>query len=206
MGEAEKKDATTAKITKAYLTYVVMPLWIVPGFGDYLFHRKTKIEKTSGTHESLIHGLMMTSIGVPALMGLLCEVNALAIATFLGAFVVHEALVIWDADYANGRRYISPGEQHCHSFLEVLPFTSLSFMLCVHWDQALALAGIGPEPPRFNVEPKKEPIPPAFVGGLLLAIGLFIALPYAEEFVRCYRSDRTLGPRKRPANPPAGAT
>ncbi|GAC1614353.1 MAG: hypothetical protein NVS9B12_15210 [Vulcanimicrobiaceae bacterium] len=203
---AAKNDAMTSQVTKAYLTYGIMPLWIIPGFCDWLFHRKTKIEKTSGTHESLIHALMMTSIGVPAAAGLLCEVNALVLSSFVAAFIAHEALVIWDADYANGRRYISPGEQHCHSFLEVLPFTSLSFMLCVHWDQALALAGIGPQAPRFTLEPKKEPLPAAYVAALFGAITLFVGLPYAEELMRCYRADGTLGPRKKPAQPPSPAT
>ncbi|GAC1387936.1 MAG: hypothetical protein NVSMB31_01060 [Vulcanimicrobiaceae bacterium] len=194
--EAQRRDALTTKFTKAYLTYVIMPLWIVPGFMDWIYHRRSKIEKTSGTHESMIHALMMTSIGAPAIMGLLLEVDALVLCTFIAAFATHEALVIWDVAYASKRRDVTPSEQHCHSFLEVLPFMSLSFMLCQHWDQALALVGVGPESPRFKLEPKREPVPPAFVAGLLAAITLFIGLPYAEELVRCYRTDGTLAPHK----------
>jgi uncharacterized membrane protein len=57
----------------------------VPGFLDYLMHRKSSIETTGGTHESLIHALQMTSIGIPTLMALLFEVNAAVIATAIGA-------------------------------------------------------------------------------------------------------------------------
>lgn len=204
--DERNRDAITTKVTKAYLTYVIMPLWIVPGFLDWAYHRRAKIEDTSGTHESMIHSMMMASIGVPALFGLLCEVNAGLLATFAGAFAVHEALVIWDVGYANGRREVSPGEQHCHSFLEVLPFMSLSYMLCTHWDQALALTGAGPDRPRWSLEPKREPLPPLFVAGLLGAITLCIGLPYAEELVRCFRTDRTLAPHKKPPKGKAPAT
>lgn len=190
---AKKSDAETTKFTKAYLTYVLMPLWIAPGFADYLFHRRTKIQETSGWRESLLHNLMMGAIGAPALAGLLCEINAGLLASFAGSFVLHELLTIWDVGYAYGRREVSPAEQHAHSFLEVLPFTTLSFTLVMHWDQALALAGMGPEPPRFGLEPKREPLPPAYVATLLGAIAAFIAIPYAEELVRCLTYDKNRG-------------
>ncbi|MDP9018371.1 MAG: diguanylate cyclase [Candidatus Eremiobacteraeota bacterium] len=190
--EAARRDAQTTKFTKAYLTYVIIPMWIVPGFVDWIFHRRTKIEKTSGTHESVLHALMMTTIGLPATLGLFLEVNAGMLSAFIAAFVAHEALSIWDVSYAAKLREIPPNEQHCHSFLEVLPFMSLSFMLCQHWDQALALVGLGPDPPSFKIERKHEPLPGAYVAGLLSAITLFVILPYAEELVRCYRADGTL--------------
>ncbi|MGZ3585148.1 MAG: hypothetical protein ACXVCT_20590 [Ktedonobacterales bacterium] len=56
--------------THRYLLYVVLPTWLAAGFADYLFHRRTKIEQTSGPRESLIHWLMMTETGIPVLMGL----------------------------------------------------------------------------------------------------------------------------------------
>jgi hypothetical protein len=44
----------TALITRNYMLYFLLPLWIVPGFADYLCHRRTKIETTSGIRESII--------------------------------------------------------------------------------------------------------------------------------------------------------
>jgi hypothetical protein len=199
--DKERRTRGLAKATQAYLLGVVLPLWTIPGFADWVAHRKTSIEKTSGTHESLTHTLMMAAVGVPTLMALLLEINASTILAFAGAFAVHEGIVIWDVAYAADRRRITTTEQHIHSFLEVLPFMSLSFMLCLHWDQVLALFGKGPSPATFAIKPKESPIPPAYLAGILSAITATIAIPYAEELLRCFRVDHTFLPRPKPAKP-----
>jgi hypothetical protein len=51
-----------------YLMYVLLPAWFVPGVVDWWMHRRTRIERTSGLPESLIHALMMTEVGVPVLL------------------------------------------------------------------------------------------------------------------------------------------
>jgi hypothetical protein len=126
------------------MLYFMLPLWIVPGFLDYLCHRKTKIETTSGTKESVIHALMMTEAGLPVVMGLLLEINTAVLLTMLLAFFAHWATAFWDVAYASDRREVKPNEQHVHSFLEVLPFCAVSFVLCLHWNQFAALSGAGP--------------------------------------------------------------
>src|ERR1700680_2342176 len=45
--------------TRRYLMYIIMPVWSVAGFLDWLWHRQTKIETTSGVKESIMHLLMM---------------------------------------------------------------------------------------------------------------------------------------------------
>lgn len=57
----------------------------------------------------------------------------------------------------------------------------------------LALAGKG-ERARWKLEPKDPPLTKRYIASILAAVGAFIALPYGEEFVRCYRRDRTLLP------------
>jgi hypothetical protein len=42
--------------TRRFMNFVLLPLWLVPGFADYWCHRVAKIEETSGTHESLTLG------------------------------------------------------------------------------------------------------------------------------------------------------
>ncbi len=37
--------------TRRYLEYAIMPLWFVSGVADYICHRKSKIETTSGVTE-----------------------------------------------------------------------------------------------------------------------------------------------------------
>lgn len=180
--------------SRRYLLYAVLPLWIGVGLFDWVCHRRTKIEETSGPLESAIHGLMMTEIGLPVLAGLFLDVNALVLGAMVATFFAHEATAAWDVSYAETRREVTPTEQHVHSFLEVLPFMTVSFLLILHWDQALALVGRGPEPARFTLRLKRPPLSPRYVAGILGAVGAFIALPYAEEFVRCYRAQPTLAP------------
>lgn len=76
-----------------------------------------------------------------------------------------------------------------------------SDMLCLHWDQALALIGKGAERPRCVPRLKQRELSPRYVASILSAVGALIAAPYAEELWRCYRAGRTLAahPRTEPA-------
>jgi hypothetical protein len=172
----------------------ILPLWIVPGFVDYLFHRKSSIETTSGTHESLIHALQMTSIGIPTLIALLFELNAGTLAVAIGGAVVHEALTLWDIAYAEPLRRPEPNEQHAHSFLEVLPVMAMTSLLTLHPAQTAALFGRGDTPPVWRLKWKQPPLKGRYLALVGVAITAFLALPYAEELVRCYRTDGTFAP------------
>jgi hypothetical protein len=44
--------------TVLILMYFVLPLWLIAGFADWLCHRASHIESTTGAKESLIHLLM----------------------------------------------------------------------------------------------------------------------------------------------------
>jgi hypothetical protein len=180
---------------QAYLLYVLMPLWTIPGFGDYLCHRRAKIESTSGTQESITHSLMMAAVAVPAVQALLFETNALTLVVGAGALAFHELVVIWDVAYAAPRRRVSVTEQHLHSFLEVLPFATLSFLLCLRADQTLAILGLSNVKPDFSLRFKAEPPPPAYIAGLFALITLSIGIPYAEELLRCMRVNPSPLPR-----------
>ena len=183
-----------------YLLYVLLPLWTIPGLGDYLCHRNSKIESTSGTQEAITHTLMMASIGIPAVQALLFETNALTLLVGAAALAFHELVVIWDVAYAAPRRRVSVTEQHLHSFLEVLPFATFSFLLCLRADQVLAMIGVGKEKPDFRLRLKADPPPPAYVLGLLVTISLTIGIPYAEELLRCIRTNPS--PLSRPKTKP----
>jgi hypothetical protein len=185
--DRSERERLTARAMQAYLLYVLMPLWTIPGFGDYLCHRRAKIESTSGTQESITHSLMMASVAVPAIQALLFETNALTLVVGAGALAFHELVVIWDVAYAAPRRDVSVTEQHFHSFLEVLPLATFSFVLCLRADQALAVLGLTKEKPDFALRLKAEPPPPAYVAGLFALIAVTIAIPYAEELLRCLR-------------------
>lgn len=188
--------------TRRSLMYFAVPIWLGAGLADWDCHRRTHIETTSGTHESVIHAMMMAEAGLPALLGLFLEVNAGVLLTAGAAVVVHELTAFWDVSYAEARRRVTPAEQHIHSFLEVTPVMAMSLLTVLHWDQARALAGVGPARADFRLRPKRRPLPARYVGGLLASIVAFGALPYAEELWRCYRADRTLRAHPRAAVPP----
>ncbi|MEU9016755.1 diguanylate cyclase [Actinomadura sp. NPDC048394] len=190
--------------TRRWLIGGVLPLWLGAGLADWHRHRRTHIETTAGTRESMIHSLMMTEAGVPVALGLFCEVNPGVLATCAGALAVHGATAYWDVSYAEERRRVTPLEQHIHSLLEVVPLMATGFLTVLYWDQARALVGQNGRP-DFRLRPKRrDPLSRRTRIALLAAMGLFGVLPYGEEMVRCLRARPTLKPQ--PTTEPAPTT
>ena len=174
--------------TQALLLYLIMPVWFLAGLADYLCHRATDIEHNAGPKESLLHLLMFGEFAVPILMCLFFEINALTFAVMIIAFLAHEATALWDVSYAIEHRYVSPIEQHVHSFLEMTPLMAGIVVSIQHWGQLLALFGLGPETPRFVLQIKAEPMPVLYIV-LVLGSALFLdLLPYLEELWRGMRA------------------
>ncbi|RDS79524.1 diguanylate cyclase [Dyella monticola] len=172
--------------TVLVLMYVVLPLWLAAGFLDWLCHRATHIEATSGAKESLIHFLMFAEVGIPLLAALFLQVNAGIISLMIIAFFIHDLTALWDVSYAVSARWVSPIEQHIHSFLEMVPLITVLLVISRHWGQFLALFGFGEEVPSFNVTWKREPLPVAYII-ILALIFVFGLVPYAEELWRCIK-------------------
>lgn len=177
-----------AGLLRDYLLFLIFPLWIVAGLTDYLLHKRTRIEETAGTNESLLHAVQLAEVGIPIVLALFLDINALIFLMMLTGLVLHEVTALWDLRFASRRRYVSPLEQHVHSFMEVLPFMALSFVIVMYWNQFIALFGFGPEPPRFELRPKTTPLSTGYLVVLLLSMGCFVVLPYAEELWRCIRA------------------
>ncbi|KAB1148684.1 diguanylate cyclase [Streptomyces luteolifulvus] len=179
---------------RRFLLLGVLPLWVVPGLADWWMHRRTKIERTSGTKESAIHALMMTEAGVPVVMGLLARVNPLVLTAMGGAAVAHGATAVYDVWLASGEREIRPVEQHIHSFLEVLPLSALAFTACLHADQVRSALRGGPNPGDWRLLPKERPLPAPYLAGLAGVIVAGVVVPYAEELRRCLRGRAVSAP------------
>ncbi|MFI5975600.1 diguanylate cyclase [Streptomyces sp. NPDC051452] len=178
-------DATTR-----FLLYGLLPGWFVPGLADWVMHRRTGIEDTAGTKESLIHSLMMAEVGLPIALTLRYEVNPLLLSVQLGAAAVHEATALWDVRTAvDSDREVKPIEQHIHSFLESLPFGGLVSLMCLHSDQVRSLlrGGRG-DPDAWRLVPRRRPLSPGYLAGIGLAIGACVLAPYGEELLRCRRA------------------
>ena len=171
------------------LMYFVLPVWLIAGFADWLCHRATHIESTTGAKESLIHLLMFAEVGIPLLAAMFLEVNALVIAVMIVAFFVHEGTAMWDVRYATTARTVGPIEQHVHSFLEMIPLMGLVIVVALHWGQFLALFGAGSETARFDLTWKHQQLPVAYIAVVMIVIVLFELLPYLEEFFRGLRAN-----------------
>lgn len=176
--------------TTIILMYFVLPLWLAAGFADWLCHRATSIETTSGLKESGLHLLQFGEIGLAMLAGIFLEINAGVIAFMILVFLLHEATAWWDVSYSVELRNVSPAEQHVHSFLEMLPLLALVCIVDLHWDQFQALLGLGEHGAEFALAWKEVPLPPSYVLGLGACVVVFVLGPFAEEFLRCMRADR----------------
>ncbi|HEX4791503.1 MAG TPA: hypothetical protein VH372_23775 [Actinospica sp.] len=188
--EARRRSGVD-EATRRVLLYGVMPVWIGAGLGDWWHHRRTEIERTSGIRESAIHALMMSEAAAPMMLGLFCEVNAAVLGTAAAAVAVHEATAYADVAFAQSRRRVSPGEQQIHSLLEVVPMAATALLTVLHWDQAAALAGSGGRGGQradLRLRAKLHPLSGRSRAATIVAVALFGAVPYAEEFVRCLRA------------------
>jgi len=63
---------------------------------------------------------MMGETGLSIMMGLFVDVNTLVLALMIAWVFAHEATAFWDVAYAEGRREVTPGEQHVHSISDAV--------------------------------------------------------------------------------------
>jgi hypothetical protein len=191
---AVEPDALVAAASRRFLNFVLLPGWLAWGFADYVCHRRSDIEHTSGTHESLTHVLMISTTGAGIMSAMLFEVNGLVLMIMAASTLLHEAVVLWDVGYAAKTRPPSATEQHVHSFLEVLPFTGLAVSVCLNSRDAVALFDPAKRPAQLRLKRKRAPFAPVYNLVIIALVTVTLVVPYAEEFVRCWRVDHTLLP------------
>jgi hypothetical protein len=160
-------------------------VWLAAGVADYLCHRASDIEHTSGVHEALLHGVQFLLVGAPLLAVLFLEVNATILLAMLAGLALHQATAIWDVRYANERRRVSPMEQHIHGVLEMMPAFATTVVAILNWPDVLALFGAGPA--AFALEAKRDPLPAAYLLAVLAGVVVCGVLPYGEELLRTLR-------------------
>jgi hypothetical protein len=112
----------------------LFPLWLAAGGADWLCHRATHIERTSGPRESALHLVLFLLVAVPVLLVLLFEVTALTFAIMLLALLAHQAVAFRDTAYTQVHRFISPVEQQVHGLLELVPWFALTLIAVLEWD------------------------------------------------------------------------
>ena len=172
------------------LAGVVFPLWVLSGLADWACHRATGIERTSGLPENLLHWLLFAEVGVGVSALALLEINAAVIAIMAASFAVHELTVAWDLRYTLPKRHVGVPEQMVHSFMEVFPVVALALLAVMAWDQALALVGLGSEPPDWGLRWKPQPLPAWLLLGGAALVGVCNVIPLAQETWACWRARR----------------
>ena len=68
---------TTDDLLVKLILYGLLPLWGIAGLFDWACHRATRIERTSGLKESLMHSLMGVQLGIPIILCLIFRFNVL---------------------------------------------------------------------------------------------------------------------------------
>lgn len=173
-------------LLSAFLLFILIPIWLIAGFFDWISHRRTDISHTSGLAESRLHILMLGEVGLPILAGLFLDINAGVLAFMAFCLIAHEATAWWDLHYSSPRREIPPFEQMVHSFQEVIPLAAFACVAMLHWNQFAALLMLSADA-RFALEGKRDALPASYLVAVLIATFAFVILPFAEEFLRCRR-------------------
>jgi hypothetical protein len=172
---------------QAFLLLFVFPLWLIAGVADYLCHRATRIEETSGLGESAFHLVQLAQVGLPMLAGLFLELNASVLLLLTVAAFVHTFTAWWDIAYSERKRRITPFEQIVHGFLTVIPVIGTALVLTLYWDHFTA---IWEGTPDWSLRWKADPIPVFYLAIVLVTSAVFAVVPAVEEFGRCWRARR----------------
>lgn len=175
----------TSQLLINFLLFVLLPIWGIAGFADWLCHRASHIEATSGLKESLLHSLMGIQIGIPILLCLLFEVNVLILLICLFTWLLHEVVAHWDVHYAAPRRKITIWEMHAHNYLSTLPMYMLASILIINWPVFLQLISLDWQG-NFQLVSLQQPhggkgYLPIYLGFM----ALICVFPYIEENIRC---------------------
>src|SRR5688572_3918960 len=165
------------ELLQTLLVWGLYPVWLLAGAGDYLCHRQTDIEHTSGTRESWLHLLQFASLLIAFAAAVLVNLNAIVFGIMVVLVIAHSVLAHVDVSYTDGRRHISPFEQLVHGFMDVLPLVAVALIGVLHWAEISS-----PPSTIFSVRPPDL--------GRLLLVGSFAVLsgvPILEELARTYR-------------------
>lgn len=165
---------------QALLVFGLFPAWLAAGFADWLCHRRSDIEQTSGPRESRLHFLLQLEIAVPVIAALFFEIDALLLALMTVAVLAHTATSLWDTYIAQPRRHISPLEQHVHSWLEMLPVFALLIVFTLHFPEG---------PPDWTLRTRPTPLPTSGVLATIALLGIGFAF-IGEEWMRGIRASR----------------
>lgn len=170
------------------ILFGLLPLWMVSGFVDYLCHKRTRIELTSGVTESVLHIVMGFQVGVPIFLALVFEINVTLTLLCLAMLVAHQVVAIWDLRLASPVREISIWETQAHAFLLTVPYYTFALVAVRNWQtfvDTLTFDWGG----QIGLVLRPEPLGPQnYLGYHFLVVFSLGLVPYGEELRRCLRA------------------
>jgi hypothetical protein len=186
--EARVVVADTRQLLINLILYGLLPLWGITGFIDWICHRLSQVESTSGLKESLIHSLMGVQLAIPILLCLTFSVNALVLLICVAMWLAHEFVAHWDVKYSAPKRTITIWEVHVHNYMATVPLYLLMLIVVINWDVAVKLLhGSG----QFSLQRLDKPIGSgSYLLGYLIFMSVLCVFPYLEENYRCLRHAR----------------
>jgi hypothetical protein len=122
----------------ALLVWGIYPAWLLAAGGDYLCHRRTRIEQTSGAIESWLHVAQFGSLAAALACALMLQMSTGVFVTISVLVLTHSILTYTDVRYTYGRRPILPAEQTVHGFMDVLPIVAVALLAVQHWAEIRA--------------------------------------------------------------------
>lgn len=163
-----------------FLAWALYPAWLLAGAADYIAHRRSDIAHTSGTAESWLHVAQLICIAAAFVPAVLFEITAGIWIWMLAAVLLHSALAYVDVNYTDGRRYISPFEEHVHGFLDVIPLVAVGLLGVINWPQISA--------GEFEAAVKAAGDDGIGNRVLLLSFAILAGVPVVEELIRALRA------------------
>jgi hypothetical protein len=184
-------DPEFAALLWRLLGGAILPLWLLAGLADYVVHARTRIERTSGVHESALHLLQTAEIALPMLALLFLEATSPVLALALAGVAAHTLTAYRDIRYAAPLRRITVFEQFVHAFLIVLPLIALAMVAVLHWPAWRALfPPFDAAPGRWALRWRDPPFDAAALGAILGASVLLGVVPGLAEFARTVAARR----------------
>lgn len=168
-----------------FLGWALYPMWLAAGALDYLCHRRTDIEHTSGPVESWLHVAQFACIGVLLSLALLVQPTLAVWIAMLFIAVTHSALAFIDVSYTIKRRPVTPLEQLAHNFLDVIPLFTVGLIGVLNWTAMQDATSTMTQSAGLS-----DAISP---GARTLVLGSFVVLagsPILEELIRSLRARR----------------
>lgn len=107
---------------------ILYPLWLIAAGCDYLCHRRTHIEHTSGWRESVLHVLQYLCIAPTVVLAALYTMTGAVLVFATLSVLLHTLLAYVDVKYTMRRRVIPPFEQRLHVVLAALPIIAVMLL------------------------------------------------------------------------------